>query len=81
MLYIRTKYPKAPLLGIGFSLGANVITRYVAEEGEKCRLVSAVALGCVCMRHPTLQTNVNLCQRSPGTYAEMHHGETNESEF
>ena len=47
VLYIRTRYPKAPLLGIGFSLGANVITRYVAEEGDKCRLVSAIALGCV----------------------------------
>lgn len=46
VLYVRTRYPKAPLLGIGFSLGANVITRYVAEEGDKCRLVSAVALGC-----------------------------------
>ncbi|KAF9653105.1 AB-hydrolase YheT [Thelephora ganbajun] len=46
ILYVRTRYPKAPLLGIGFSLGANVITRYVAEEGDQCRLVSAVALGC-----------------------------------
>ena len=47
ILYVRARYPKAPLLGIGFSLGANVITRYVAEEGDGCRLVSAVALGCV----------------------------------
>ena len=53
MLYVKEKYPKAPLLGIGFSLGANVITRYVAEEGDKCRLVSAIALGCVRVRYRT----------------------------
>ena len=53
MLYVRTKYPRAPLLGVGFSLGANVVTRYVAEEGDKCRLVSAVALGCVRVRYHT----------------------------
>ena len=47
MLYITHRYPRAPLLGLGFSLGANVLTRYVAEEGEKCRLVSACALACV----------------------------------
>jgi len=39
--YIAQKYPNAPLLGIGFSLGANILTRYVAEEGESCRLVSS----------------------------------------
>jgi hypothetical protein len=45
--YIAHRYPNAPLLGIGFSLGANILTRYVAEEGESCRLVSACALACV----------------------------------
>jgi uncharacterized protein len=45
--YIANMYPKAPLLGLGFSLGANLLTRYVAEEGEQCRLVSACALGTV----------------------------------
>ncbi|KAH7097335.1 AB-hydrolase YheT [Auriculariales sp. MPI-PUGE-AT-0066] len=44
--YIRTTYPKAPLVGIGFSLGASVVTRYVAEEGVKSRLLGAVTLGC-----------------------------------
>ncbi|KIL69730.1 hypothetical protein M378DRAFT_156964 [Amanita muscaria Koide BX008] len=46
LIYISHIYPKAPLLGIGFSLGANVITRYVAEEGIKSRLRSCCALGC-----------------------------------
>jgi predicted alpha/beta-fold hydrolase len=49
ILYIARLYPHAPLLGLGFSLGANVLTRYVAEEGESCRLVSACALASVCI--------------------------------
>jgi predicted alpha/beta-fold hydrolase len=49
LLYISHRYPRAPLLGLGFSLGANVLTRYVAEEGEKCRLISACTLACVCL--------------------------------
>ncbi|KAI0272533.1 Alpha/Beta hydrolase protein [Gloeopeniophorella convolvens] len=44
--YIAQIYPRAPLLGLGFSLGANVLTRYVAEEGEACRLSSACVLAC-----------------------------------
>ena len=81
MLYIRTKYPNAPLLGIGFSLGANVITRYVAEEGDRCRLVSAVALGCVRICYRISQANVNAYQYSHGTCPKMHHGENDEPVF
>ncbi|KZV94660.1 AB-hydrolase YheT [Exidia glandulosa HHB12029] len=44
--FIRHLYPKAKLLGIGFSLGANVMTRYLAEEGVQCRLAGATVLAC-----------------------------------
>ena len=81
ILYVRTRYPKAPLLGIGFSLGANVITRYVAEEGDKCRLVSAVALGCVRGHYRTPRADINVHQHSHGTCAKMHHGENFEPFF
>jgi len=46
LVYLSHRYPQAPLLGVGFSLGANVLTRYVAEEGKDCRLVSACVLAC-----------------------------------
>lgn len=46
LMFIAYRYPKAPLLGLGFSLGANVMTRYIAEEGHCSRLVSGCALGC-----------------------------------
>lgn len=47
LMYISTTYPKAPLLGIGFSLGANVLTRYLAEEGTHSRLNAGCVLGSV----------------------------------
>lgn len=46
LAYIRSLYPNAPLIGLGFSLGANVLTRYVAEEGEESRLVAGCAVAC-----------------------------------
>jgi len=46
VMFIAQTYPKAPLLGLGFSLGANVLTRYLAEEGDRSRLVSFCALAC-----------------------------------
>jgi len=46
-MYITHRYPNAPLLGIGFSLGANVLTRYLGEEGVQSRISAACALACV----------------------------------
>ncbi|KAH7882559.1 AB-hydrolase YheT [Phlebopus sp. FC_14] len=46
MFYISKQFPDAPLLGLSFSLGANLMTRYVAEEGEQCLLKSVCALAC-----------------------------------
>ncbi|KAG6832398.1 hypothetical protein H0H92_002666 [Tricholoma furcatifolium] len=46
LMHISHKYPNAPLIGLGFSLGANVMTRYLGEEGEHSRLSSGCALAC-----------------------------------
>ena len=46
VLYISSLYPDAPLLGMGFSLGANVLTRFVGEDGADCRLTSAIVMAC-----------------------------------
>ncbi|KAF9011215.1 AB-hydrolase YheT [Cyathus striatus] len=46
LAYIQHLYPRARLLGVGFSLGANIMTRYLAEEGRNSRLCSAVSLAC-----------------------------------
>lgn len=41
---IHRRYPSAKIVAVGFSMGANVLTRYVAEEGESCLLTAAVGV-------------------------------------
>jgi predicted alpha/beta-fold hydrolase len=43
VLTLRELFPNRPLYGVGFSLGANILTNYVGEEGSKCILKAAVA--------------------------------------
>jgi len=40
----RARYPAAPLMAVGWSLGANILVNYVGEEGADCELTSAVSL-------------------------------------
>ncbi|KAJ2828406.1 hypothetical protein IWW50_001404 [Coemansia erecta] len=42
---IHNRLPNCPLLGLSFSLGANIMAKYVGEEGESCPLVAAIAVG------------------------------------
>ena len=44
--WLRQRFPNRPLYGIGFSLGASMITNYVSEEGSECQLQAALALSC-----------------------------------
>ncbi|KAJ7640040.1 AB-hydrolase YheT [Mycena polygramma] len=46
LIYISQKYPQAPLLGVGFSMGAGILIRYLAEEGPASRLAAGCALAC-----------------------------------
>ncbi|KAJ1937816.1 hypothetical protein EC988_007770 [Linderina pennispora] len=34
------------MMAVGFSVGANILTKYVGEEGEQCLLSAAVAVCC-----------------------------------
>ncbi|KAF2464616.1 medium-chain fatty acid ethyl ester synthase/esterase 1 [Lindgomyces ingoldianus] len=40
--WLRETFPNRPLYAVGFSLGANVLTNYVGEEGASCELKAAV---------------------------------------
>lgn len=40
---LRSLFPNRPLYAVGFSLGANILTNYCGEEGDKCVLKAAVA--------------------------------------
>ncbi|KAF2652829.1 AB-hydrolase YheT, partial [Lophiostoma macrostomum CBS 122681] len=41
--WLRATFPKRPLYAVGFSMGANILTNYCGEEGERCELQAAVA--------------------------------------
>ncbi|KAH7089803.1 medium-chain fatty acid ethyl ester synthase/esteras-like protein 1 [Paraphoma chrysanthemicola] len=43
VLTLRELFPNRPLYAVGFSLGANILTNYLGEEGSKCILRAAVA--------------------------------------
>lgn len=43
--WARKTFPNRPLFGLGFSLGANILTNYVGEEGNDCQLSAAVVVG------------------------------------
>ncbi|RYP85476.1 hypothetical protein DL770_005034 [Monosporascus sp. CRB-9-2] len=40
--WLRRTYPNRPLFGLGFSLGACILTNYLGEEGSACQLKAAV---------------------------------------
>ena len=42
--WLRKTFPNRPLFGMGFSLGANILANYIAEEGVDCHLKTAVFL-------------------------------------
>lgn len=42
--YINQKYPYAQLLGIGTSMGANLMLKYAGESGKNCLLKGIVAV-------------------------------------
>ncbi|KAK7935750.1 alpha/beta fold family protein [Apiospora marii] len=41
--YLRKTFPNRPLFGLGFSLGACILTNYLGEEGANCQLKAAIA--------------------------------------
>ncbi|CAN4110716.1 unnamed protein product [Withania somnifera] len=42
--HLRTQYPQAPLFVVGTSIGANVLVKYLGEEGVNTAIVGAVAI-------------------------------------
>ena len=42
--WLRKTFPNRPLYGVGFSIGGNILTNYVGEEGANCALKAAVVV-------------------------------------
>lgn len=47
LIYLSHRYPDAPLLGVGFSVGSNILAKYIGEEEDNSRLSAGCLLGCV----------------------------------
>jgi len=43
---VHGQYPRAPMVAVGFSLGSNILAKYVGEEGVSCVLAAAVSIAC-----------------------------------
>lgn len=56
--WLRETFPNRPLFGLGFSLGANMLTNYCGEEGSDCLLKGAV----VCSNPFNLEVSRNVLQ-------------------
>ncbi|CAK7357111.1 unnamed protein product [Dovyalis caffra] len=42
--HIQCQYPEAPLYAVGTSIGANILVKYLGEDGINCPLVGAAAV-------------------------------------
>ncbi|PKI41889.1 hypothetical protein CRG98_037716 [Punica granatum] len=42
--YLHKEYPKAPLFAVGTSIGANILVKYLGEDGENVPIAGAVAI-------------------------------------
>ncbi|OVA04760.1 hypothetical protein BVC80_1719g97 [Macleaya cordata] len=42
--HVKTRYPNSNLYAVGWSLGANILVRYLGEESQNCPLSGAVSL-------------------------------------
>lgn len=42
--YLSKQYPRAPLMAVGFSLGGNVLAKYLGEKGEQCKLLCGAVI-------------------------------------
>ncbi|KAG5994718.1 hypothetical protein E4U52_000841 [Claviceps spartinae] len=58
--WLKKTFPNRPLFGLGFSLGANMLTNYCGEEGEDCLLKGAV----VCSNPFNLEVSSKMLQSS-----------------
>ncbi|TDZ74106.1 putative esterase [Colletotrichum trifolii] len=58
--WLKKKFPNRPLFGLGFSLGANMLTNYCGEEGTNCLLKAAI----VCSNPFNLEVSNKALKRS-----------------
>ena len=65
--HLHARYPRAPLLLAGFSLGANVACRYVCEERGRTPVAAVLAVNCPFDLHASI-VNLETRQGAVGRY-------------
>lgn len=65
--HLHARYPRAPLLLAGFSLGANVACRYVCEERGRTPVAAVLAVNCPFDLHASV-VNLETRQGAVGRY-------------
>ena len=65
LLFLSQVVPAAPLFGIGFSLGANVLTKYLGEVGEKTPFKAAMVVSNPFASLHPLFSHISLMQSGP----------------
>jgi predicted alpha/beta-fold hydrolase len=44
--HLQIKYPHAPMFALGYSIGANILTKYLAEEGILSNEKGKISIRC-----------------------------------
>ena len=55
--FLRDMFPNSTFMAVGWSLGANILLRYLGEEGEKAPFIAAASL-CECHLSAPSQTHL-----------------------
>ncbi|KAJ1820241.1 medium-chain fatty acid ethyl ester synthase/esterase 2, partial [Coemansia sp. RSA 2598] len=45
--YLSKTYSGTPLGAVGYSMGANILTKYLGEQGKECKLSTAATICCI----------------------------------
>ncbi|KAF9332927.1 hypothetical protein BGZ91_011500 [Linnemannia elongata] len=43
--HLRKTLPESKMMGVGFSLGSNILMNYMGEEGDRCEFLAAMSVG------------------------------------
>ena len=62
---VKQRYPQSELLAAGWSLGANILVRYLGEEGAASPISAAVSM-CNPFDLVSLVSNMGCCSSAPG---------------
>ncbi|KAJ2802680.1 hypothetical protein H4R21_002326 [Coemansia helicoidea] len=44
--HVARRFPRAPMVGVGFSMGGNLLTRYMGDAGDRALLAAAAVISC-----------------------------------